>query len=1081
MRRVAVGRWPPVLAAIAGITLTGVTSVVVVPRWDAASMQRELDALAESRRVVVQAELSDLAALLEAAADASAHAPGAPSQLQPFAEAAAKVHGGTVELAWMAPARPGAPGAPGFGLAFVAAPLAAGAGDLASDGAEGAALALALDRRALAAAVTLGGGRAAVVAFAPAVARGAMADGAPGRARAIMGLVRCRFAPGLVVDHALRAVRVPQGLDVHLLGDGAGAGDLPLHVRGSLLRGAPPPVRTLGALRAGPHAEAPLSFADARFRLVVTAMPGGPVASEYARSLPVALAGLVLTALLVAYVASVGSEERRLAASERASRADAAAARYRGELLHAIATAAKELAAAESIDEAMERALRAVGEAALVDRVVVLERVEADGGPATLVTRHVWRSALAPRVLAGEPVGAPGADGPASHLLALAEGRPYAAVVGAMPEALRGYWQSLGVRSVLLVPMAVEGRPWGALTLDDCTTDREWTAAEIDILKTLSDLVATSIARARHVKELADANTIVENSTTVLYRLRSERGFPMAYVSRNVAALGQDPDALLREPRSYLRLVHPDDLPEAAAGFARLAAGSAGADVRELRLRVWGETWHWFESRHAPVRDAAGRIVEIEGVLVDVTERKKTEERIAILARTDALTGVANRATFRERLELAFASAIRNRRPFAVLYLDVDRFKEVNDSLGHPAGDELIVSVARRLAECTRRTDLVARLGGDEFAVLQADLEDPSGAGALARKICEAISAPHEIAGRQLRVTVSVGISEWTGDVKRAEDLLAQADRALYLAKQEGRDRFRFHSAELDERVRLHAALGDALGDAIARDELELHYQPQVELATGRIVGMEALVRWRHPTRGLLGPADFIPVAERTGVILPLSRWVLDAACRQMSLWRADGIAPPSLAVNLSLAQLRTGAELVEAVSRTLERWGVAPEELELDVTEAMLAQAGSTARVALERLRELGARIAIDDFGAQSSNLEYLRSYGVSRLSIPRSTVDAAQRDPAQVRTIRAIVALARELGLDVVAQGIETEAQRDLLAATAATARGQGYYFSRPVPVTEATELLRAPALGAPSSGGPPVRAGRTGQAEA
>jgi diguanylate cyclase (GGDEF)-like protein/PAS domain S-box-containing protein len=1084
-----------VLAALAGVALTGVAALGVAPRWDAASQQAELDALGESRRLVVQRALADLASLLQAMAAQLSQASRAvePRDLEPFAAAAAQASGGVVELAWMAPiaapvalARGDDAGEPRFTVAFVVAPLAPSAADGAPEplraAAERSALELALERGGVAATSVPGAGRATAVAFVPVGAPGGRGARPAGGPRVVGGLVRCRFDPGALVERVLGGVQVPRGLDLHLFGDGAGAAELPLAVRGSVLRRGPAPPRRLAELLAGPHWRAPVQLAEARWTLVATPMPGGPIATEHGRSVSVALAGLLLTALLVAYVAAVGGQERRLAGAADASRADAAAARYRGELLHAIAAAAKELAGTERIEEALARALRAVGEAALVDRVVVLERVEGrDGRPATLVTRNAWRSALAPAVLPGEPVGAEEEDDPERHLLAFAEGRPYAAVVSALPPPLRDHLEALGVRSTLLVPMEVDGRPFGALTLDDCTADREWSAAEIDILKTLSDLVAASIARARHVKELADANTIVENSTTVLFRLRGEPGLPMSFISRNVAALGHDPEALLRDPRSYLSLVHPDDVERVRAGLDRVLAGEAGAEVRELRLRVWGGSWRWFESRHAPVRDAAGRIVELEGVLVDVTERKKAEERIAAMARTDALTGVANRATFVERLELAFSSAARNRRPFAVLYLDLDRFKEVNDTHGHAAGDELISTVARRLVESTRRTDLVARLGGDEFAVLGADLADASGAGALARKICAAVSAPCEVAGRALQVTASVGIAQWTPQVASPEELLAQADRALYLAKDEGRDRFRFHSEALDADVRLHAALGDELPGALARDELELHYQPQVELATGRIAGMEALVRWRHPARGLLGPADFLPVAERTGAILPLGRWVLDRACGQMSAWRRGGIAPAVLVVNLSLAQLRTGLELVDAVSRTLSRWDLPADALELDVTEAMLAHAASAPPDVLEGLRALGVRIAVDDFGTQSSCLEYLRGSRVSRLTVPRSILDGAGRDGRDGReaaTVRAIAAVARELGLELVAQGIETEAQRELLVSVAASAVGQGYLFSRPVPADRATELLRAPGLAPAARGAGAPRSAAAGR---
>jgi diguanylate cyclase (GGDEF)-like protein len=299
--------------------------------------------------------------------------------------------------------------------------------------------------------------------------------------------------------------------------------------------------------------------------------------------------------------------------------------------------------------------------------------------------------------------------------------------------------------------------------------------------------------------------------------------------------------------------------------------------------------------------------------LTDVTEKNEAAEKIMLLARTDALTGLANRATFIDRLRQAFAAAKRGANPFAVLYLDLDRFKDVNDTLGHFAGDLLLKAVAERLKGCTRETDLVARLGGDEFAILQAELIDLPNAGALASKVHDVLAAPYPLGDTEMHISVSIGISPYMSETADSDEMLTQADLALYRAKDEGRNQYCFHTDDLDREVRERVAIANDLRHALDSDELELYYQPQVELPTGRIVGMEALIRWNHPTRGLMKPGDLLPIVEKTPLIVTLGQWVLDHACEQMNAWREAGVAPPILAINLSLGQLRTGDEFVGA------------------------------------------------------------------------------------------------------------------------------------------------------------------------
>ena len=431
---------------------------------------------------------------------------------------------------------------------------------------------------------------------------------------------------------------------------------------------------------------------------------------------------------------------------------------------------------------------------------------------------------------------------------------------------------------------------------------------------------------------------------------------------------------------------------------------------------------------------------------------------IALLARTDGLTGLANRATFIERLYQAFAAARRGSSRFAVLYIDLDHFKDVNDTLGHSAGDLLLISVAGHLKRNCRESDLVARLGGDEFAILQSEVSDVSGATALASKIHGVLGTPYQLGDSKLFLSACIGISLFTDETAGPDEMLAKADLALYRAKEDGRDQYRFHSDDLDQEMRERVILTGDLIQALETNELELYYQPQVELFTGRITGMEALIRWNHPKRGLLMPADFIPIIEKSDAIVALGQWVLDHACEQMSSWRNAGIAPVILAVNLSLGQLRTGDELIQFVTTTLTKWGLTPKDLELDVTETMLAYATWAYIDVLERLQQLGVMIAIDDFGTQYSSLDYLKHYRVSRLKIPRAMITAAaQQDQRNAAMVRAIIGLARELDIEVMAQGVENEAQRDLLTAAPSTTKVQGFYYSAPVPASGATQLLR------------------------
>jgi diguanylate cyclase (GGDEF)-like protein len=558
-------------------------------------------------------------------------------------------------------------------------------------------------------------------------------------------------------------------------------------------------------------------------------------------------------------------------------------------------------------------------------------------------------------------------------------------------------------------------------------------------------------------RELSNANIIVQNSPVILYRLRGEPSFPLIYISHNITKLAHEPQTLLASPSWAQMLIYPDDQAKVGAAMARVLEKDAQGASIEFRLITGDGALRWVENRYVPVRDKEGRLIEVEGIIIDITERKAAEERITLLARTDGLTGLANRSTFTERLSQAFASAQRGALSFAILYLDLDKFKPVNDTYGHPVGDLLLQQVAQRLKNCTRESDLVARLGGDEFAILQGEMGEPANAGVLAAKIQTALALPYLVNGNEINISVSIGISPYVPGNAGADAMLVQADLALYRSKDEGRNQYHFHSDDLDQEVLDRVTLAGEIKRAIERDEFELEYQPQVELSSQNIVGMEALVRWNHPTRGLLFPGLFIPIAEKTGTILALGRWVLDQACRQMSLWRQEGLTLPLIAVNLSLFQLKNGQELVRNVTEAIAKWGLTPSDLEFDVTEATLAQLKWSQNEVLPQLRQLGVKIAIDDFGSEYSSFDYVRAYRVNHLKIAQSFINRSTTDPQSAATIRAIVNFAHDIGIVVIAQGVETEQQRDLLTSTDTMTQAQGFHFSKAVGADRAGELLR------------------------
>jgi diguanylate cyclase (GGDEF)-like protein len=440
---------------------------------------------------------------------------------------------------------------------------------------------------------------------------------------------------------------------------------------------------------------------------------------------------------------------------------------------------------------------------------------------------------------------------------------------------------------------------------------------------------------------------------------------------------------------------------------------------------------------HQPTKEA-GWVATYE----DVTERRRVEQRIAYMAHHDALTDLPNRTLLAERIEHAFARAHRFGDEFAVLYLDLDRFKGVNDTLGHPVGDSLLKAVADRLRACTRDTDLVARMGGDEFAVLQIGLEASRSADQLARRIREVVSAPYEIDGNKLIIGTSIGIAVAPSDGVSVDQLLKNADLALYCAKADGRNTHRFFEVRMDEELQARRLIELDLRKALTAGELEVYYQPLVALSDGAITGYEALLRWKHPERGFISPAEFIPIAEEIGLIVPIGEWVLHQACAEASTWEEN----LTVAVNLSPVQLKS-RELVQVVILALANSGLAATRLELEITESVFLNDNEQTLSILHDLRSFGVRIAMDDFGTGYSSLSYLRSFPFDKIKLDRSFVRDLGVKPDSFAIVQSIATLGGTLGMTTTAEGIETAEQLDELKA-AGFDQGQGYLFGRPQP---------------------------------
>lgn len=542
----------------------------------------------------------------------------------------------------------------------------------------------------------------------------------------------------------------------------------------------------------------------------------------------------------------------------------------------------------------------------------------------------------------------------------------------------------------------------------------------------------------------------------VVYRFVMGRAGKVEYVSEQIADMcGYDPEYFLEQSSERLALlIHPDNRSQVLRSISR-AARARQPFALEHRVRCEGGAQKWVWHRGTVLQPEQDGPLHLEGFALDITDRKQREDELAWLAQHDALTGTANRGQFMEAIHACIQRAERHGGMLACLFIDIDRFKRINDSFGHSFGDELLRCIARRLRHCVRGNDVIGRLGGDEFVVLLDGISSPQDAAMAAQKILSELATPFAIQGRRVDAGASIGISCYPGDARDANSLLRNADAAMYAVKRTGRRAFRFYSEEMSGRAFETLALLGGLREAIAGQGMELRYQPRLDLRSGRVVAMEALARWQSEEYGNVPPARFIPLLEDAGMTEAFTARVLGEACRQLRRWDAEGLPAARMAVNLSARQFRNDT-LPEQVEALLGEHRIQPERIEFEISELTVMEDHPAALESMHRLQRLGVHLAIDDFGTGSSSLHLLKQLPLEYLKVDRRFIAGVPHSRDDIALTEAIIAMGKRLDLRVVAEGIETEAQGVFVRANECD-EAQGFLFSRPMPANDAGEWLR------------------------
>jgi diguanylate cyclase (GGDEF)-like protein/PAS domain S-box-containing protein len=527
------------------------------------------------------------------------------------------------------------------------------------------------------------------------------------------------------------------------------------------------------------------------------------------------------------------------------------------------------------------------------------------------------------------------------------------------------------------------------------------------------------------------------------------------YSPRWKSLVGFEEGEVENSPHEWFNRIHPDDLDRLKLEISAHLEGMTSRIEYRHRMCHKDGSYRWMLTRGIAIRDGEGKAYRIAGSHTDITVQKQAEEQLLRDALYDALTNLPNRALLMDRLSHGLK---RMRRTggyvFALLFLDLDRFKVINDSLGHIIGDQLLIQIARRLEVCLRPGDTVARLGGDEFVVLLDDIKDINNAKTVAERIQREMMVPFTLAGNKVFTTVSIGIALSSDGYEKPEDIIRDADIAMYRAKNLGRARFELFNQSMYVQAMALLQMETDLRDALQRNEFHIHYQPIVSLETGSVASLEALLRWQHRERGMLLPCDFIPLAEETGIIIPIGEWVIRTVCTQIKTWQEEGLPPLRVSVNISALQFRQ-KDFVEMVAQILNETGLEPHYLELEITESTIVENTEFAKTVLSRLKALGIYLSLDDFGTGYSSLSYLQHFSLDSLKIDNSFISRLQSGAASIEIIQAIVSLGKSLGMEVIAEGVETEEQLAHLKFLNCR-KGQGYIFARPLDETEIRKMI-------------------------
>ena len=636
------------------------------------------------------------------------------------------------------------------------------------------------------------------------------------------------------------------------------------------------------------------------------------------------------------------------------------------------------------------------------------------------------------------------------------------------------------VHSLLHVPILSKGKAHGVLSVVNNRYKMAFKESDEFLLTSLADYAAIALENAglfqqaqqeiSERKRVEQALRVSEERYALAIRgandglwdwdLKSDRIY---FSPRWKSMLGFSEEEIENLPQEWYKRIHPEDIERVKLDLSAHLNGVTAQFQNEHRMRHKDGDYRWMLSRGLAVRDAEDLVYRMAGSQTDITDRKNAEEKLLHNAFYDILTGLPNRALFMDRLHYAIERSKRRKDyQFAVLFMDLDRFKNINDSLGHITGDQLLVSIASKLSSGLRATDTVARFGGDEFVILLEDINDISIATRIASMIQNKLSASFNISGHEVFITTSIGIVLSSLGYHQSEDVVRDADIAMYTAKANGKNRYEIFDPTMRERIVERLELETELRQAFEQRKLIIHYQPIVSLKTGQINGFEALVRWNHPTRGILAPAEFIPMAEETGMIISIDRWVLREACRQMRLWQEQFplIPPLTVSVNLSGNQVAQ-PDLVEQIELILRETGLEARYLKLEITESTIMENNALTSEMFRRLRNLGVEVQIDDFGTGYSSLGYLHQFPVSALKIDRSFVSRMDPTSNNMEIAQTVVILAHDLGMETVAEGVETEQQLDQLKALSCE-YGQGFLVSKPLSPEDVNILLANILLG-------------------